>query len=103
MLRPHLHHLQREVRLVAYLQFLQSYRSVTLASMAQAFGVSADALDADLARFIAAGRLNAKIDKVAGLVATFRPDSKNAQFTETIKEGDLLLARIQKLTKVVTY
>jgi 26S proteasome regulatory subunit N7 len=35
-----------------------------LSSMARAFGVTITFLDAELARFIAAGRLTAKIDKV---------------------------------------
>jgi hypothetical protein len=35
-----------------------------LSSMATSFGISTELLDAELSRFIAAGRLNAKIDKV---------------------------------------
>ena len=35
-----------------------------LSSMAASFGIGTDLLDAELSRFIAAGRLNAKIDKV---------------------------------------
>lgn len=54
----------REMRIKAYAQLLQSYRSVTLASMAAAFGVSVDFIDRELSRFVAAGRLNCKIDKV---------------------------------------
>jgi hypothetical protein len=38
--------------------------SVMLSSMATSFGISTELLDAELSRFIAAGRLNAKIDKV---------------------------------------
>lgn len=53
-------------------QLLESYKSVTLASMAAAFDVSPAFLDAELASFIAAGRLGAKIDKVAGVVQTKR-------------------------------
>ena len=34
----------------------------------------------ELSRFIAAGRLHAKIDKVNGIVETNRPDSKNWQY-----------------------
>ena len=34
----------------------------------------------ELSRFIAAGRLHAKIDKVGGIVETNRPDSKNYQY-----------------------
>ena len=67
-LAPHWRHFMRELRLVAYTQLLESYKSVTLASMAAAFDVGADFLDAELAAFIAAGRLRAKIDKVDGVV-----------------------------------
>ena len=45
-------------------QFLESYKSVTLGSMAAAFGVSVDFMDRELVDFIVAGRLPAKIDKV---------------------------------------
>ncbi len=46
------------------MQFLESYKSVTLQSMATAFGVSVDFIDQELVDFIVAGRLPAKIDKV---------------------------------------
>lgn len=49
---------------VACVQFLESYKSVTLSSMATAFGVSVDFIDQELVDFIVAGRLPAKIDKV---------------------------------------
>ncbi len=71
-LRPHLRYYLREIRVVVYAQFLESYKSVTMASMAAAFGVSLEFLDKELAEFIAAGRLSAKIDKVAGVVETNR-------------------------------
>jgi hypothetical protein len=53
-------------------QFLESYKSVTLDNMADAFDVSAAFLDTEIAELIVAGRLNAKIDKVAGIVETNR-------------------------------
>jgi 26S proteasome regulatory subunit N7 len=99
----HTGYLMREIRVVAYSQFLEAYKSVTLASMANSFGVSEDFIDRELSRFIAAGRLTAKIDKVGGIVETNRLDTKNLQYVKTIKEGDLLLNRIQKLTKVISY
>ena len=34
----------------------------------------------EMSRFIAAGRLHCKIDKVGGIVETTRPDSKNWQY-----------------------
>lgn len=105
----------------------------------------------ELSRFIAAGRLHCKIDKVNEIVETNRydischkwglaaqlgsvhcgdtshstvkwfgvkhiltsqllffsfpttprPDSKNWQYQETIKKGDLLLNRVQKLSRVI--
>lgn len=45
-------------------QFLDAYKSVVMKTMAAAFGVGEPFLDKELSRFIAAGRLNAKIDKV---------------------------------------
>lgn len=71
-LRPHLRYYLREIRAVVYSQFLESYKSVTMASMASAFGLSVEFLDSELAEFIAAGRLSARIDKVAGVVETDR-------------------------------
>jgi len=91
----------KEMRIIAYSQLLESYKSVQLEKMANAFGISDDFLDMELSRFIASGRLHCKIDKVGGIVETNRPDSKNAQYQATIKSGDLLLNRIQKLSRVV--
>jgi len=53
-------------------QFLESYKSVTLQSMADAFGISVDFLDEEIADFIVDGRLPAKIDRVAGVIETKR-------------------------------
>lgn len=98
---PHLRYLMRELRVLAYSQFLEAYRSVMLSSMAVAFGISADLLDEELSRFISAGRLNAKIDKVGDIIETSRPDKKNAQYQSIIKKGDGLLNHIQKLARLI--
>jgi len=100
-LQPHCGYLMRELHVLGYKQFLDSYKSVTLDSMAKSFGFSVEFLDMQLSRFIAAGRLTAKIDKFGGVVETNRPDLKNAQYREMIQKGDLLLNRIQKLSRVV--
>ncbi|OZJ06726.1 hypothetical protein BZG36_00435 [Bifiguratus adelaidae] len=100
-LYPHRRYYVREMKIIAYAQLLESYRSLTLESMAHAFGVSESYIDSDLSRFIAASRLNCVIDKVNGIVETNRPDSKNAQYQAVIKQGDLLLNRIQKLSRVI--
>ncbi|KAJ1512631.1 26S proteasome non-ATPase regulatory subunit 6 [Coelomomyces lativittatus] len=99
-LNPHYRFYVREMRVKAYAQLLESYRSLTLEYMATAFGVTPEFMDQDLYRFISNGRLNCVIDKVRGIVETNRPDNKNAQYQSLIKQGDLLLNRIQKLDKL---
>jgi len=89
------------MRVQAYKQYLQSYRSVQLKSVANAFGVTVEYIDSELSRFISIGRLDCKIDAVGGIVETIRPDTKNASYHNTIKQGDLLLNRIQKLSRVI--
>jgi 26S proteasome regulatory subunit N7 len=91
----------REVCVVAFTQFLESYRSVTLEAMAVAFGVTPEFLDHELADLISSKRIPATIDRVAGVVETNRPDAKNALYQMAIKQGDALLNKLQKLSKVV--
>ena len=118
-LEEHVAFFAREMRIRAYKQYLQSYRSVQLQSMANAFGVTTQYIDRyvpttpqanqvhrftllrELSRFISLGRLDCKIDAVGGVVETIRPDTKNAHYLSTIKQGDLLLNRIQKLSRVI--
>lgn len=97
----HVRYYYRELRVLAYTQFLDSYRSVTIPSMAHTFGVSPEFLDQELSGFIASSRLSCNIDKVGGIVNSTRPDSKNAQYQATLKQGDLLLNRVQKLSRVI--
>jgi 26S proteasome regulatory subunit N7 len=97
----HATYIIREYRVFAYAQFLEAYRSVTMSSMAEAFGITVELLDQELSKFIAAGRLNAKIDKVGDVIETSRPDLKNTQYQDVIKKGDVLLNHIQKLVRIV--
>jgi 26S proteasome regulatory subunit N7 len=93
----------REMRIKAYAQFLESYRSVTLSSLGHAFGVSEDFVDGDLARFIASGRLAYAIDKVNGVVETTSRsvDPRNLKYEQVIQRSDALLNNIQRLSRVV--
>lgn len=100
-LGPHSNYILREYRILAYSQFLEAYKSVMLSSMAASFGIDVQMLDIELARFIADGRLNAKIDKVGDVVQTVRPEKKSAQYQEIIKTGDVLLNSIQRLARVL--
>eukprot|EP00956_Cyclotella_meneghiniana_P024308 scaffold48686_cov60-Cyclotella_meneghiniana.AAC.6 len=100
-LQPHSGYILRELHILAFRQFLDSYQSVTLESMSTSFGVSTEFLDMQLSRFIASGRLTAKIDNVGRIVETMKTDWKNTRYREMIVKGDLLLNRIQKLGRVV--
>lgn len=100
-LSVHKNFIGRELRVVSYAQFLASYQSVTIAAMCKNFGVGQEFMDRELSRFIAAGRLNCKIDMVGGVIETTRPDAKNALYHRTIKQGDVLLNRVQKLSRVI--
>jgi len=100
-LNPHYAFYVREMKIKAFGQLLESYRSLTLTYMAEAFGITEDYMDQELSRYIADGRLHCKIDKTRGIVITNRPDSKNAQYQATIKQGDILLNRVQKLSRVI--
>jgi 26S proteasome regulatory subunit N7 len=98
-LAVHVEYVLKEARLVGYTQFLRSYQSVTLQSMATLFGVSVTFIDAELARFVAANRLTCKIDAVDGVVEMLHPDKKTAQYQTMIKDGDAVLNRVQKLAQ----
>ncbi|GMI71964.1 hypothetical protein like AT4G24820 [Hibiscus trionum] len=89
----------REVKIIVYSQFLEPYKSVTIKAIAKAFGVISS--DMELSRFIAAGKLHCKIDKVAGILETNCPNAKNFLYQTIIKQGDFLLNRIQKLSRVI--
>lgn len=45
VLNPHARYYVREMRILAYAQLLESYRSLTLDSMSTAFGASVDFID----------------------------------------------------------
>ncbi|ODQ82767.1 hypothetical protein BABINDRAFT_31349 [Babjeviella inositovora NRRL Y-12698] len=92
----HSNFLLREIRVKAYSQLLESYKSLSLNSMAQQFSVSVAFLDEDLCKFIPNKKLNCVIDKVNGIVITNRPDNKNNQYQALIKNGDQLLTKLQK-------
>jgi len=97
----HYKYYTREMRILAYNQQLKAYNSMSLEYMSKAFGVSPKFLDRELSNFITAGRIHAKIDKVNGIIETNRPDAKNKQYQDVIRKGDLLLNRVQKLSRVI--
>jgi len=101
MMKDHARWYVREMKVKAYVQLLESYRSLTVESLSAALGVSREFVDSDLSRYIAAGRIHATIDKVHGIVETNRPDAKSAQYETVVKQGDILLNKVQRLSKVL--
>jgi len=100
-LRPHQSYIVRQLRVRAYQQFLGAYKTVTMSGMSKAFGVSEEFMDKELSHYIAAGKLSAKIDKVSGVVEVTRPDVKSARYSDLLKQGDALLNKVQRLTRIV--
>jgi len=89
------------MRLVAYRQYLESFKSVTIENMANAFGVTQEFLDMELSNFIYNGNISCKIDKVSGVIESNRPNKKQELLNETIRQGDALLNRVQKLARAL--
>merc|ERR1712050_709398 len=100
-LARHNRYFMRSMRLNAYKQFLASYRTVTLQAMATEFGVSAEFIDVELSSFISSGKLTCKIDKVGGVIESSETDKRSQVYVEIIKQGDLLLNRMQKLSGAI--
>lgn len=100
-LKLHSRYFIRETRVVIYSQFLESYKTVRLESMANEFGVSVEFIDKELSELISARRLPCKIDKVAGIIETDPTDERNRLYKNTLKKGDHLLNQIQKLSRAI--
>lgn len=60
-------------------------------------------VNSDLARFIAAGRIPCTIDRVSGkgVIETNRPDDKNKQYQDVVRQGDQLITKLQKYGQAV--
>eukprot|EP01071_Lankesteria_metandrocarpae_P007063 Lankesteria_metandrocarpae@DN4564_c0_g1_i1.p2 len=100
-LGPHYAYFVRNIRLRAYKQFLAPYKSVTLTSMSVAFALPASFIEEDVASFIASSRLSSRIDKVNGVIESDLADEKDTVYNQILKEGDQLLNRLQKLSRVI--
>ena len=100
-LSGHKTHIIRQLTVLGYAQFLQSYKTVTLAAMADAFAVGTEYLDVQLSAFIATNSLQCKIDAVSGTVETVRVEGQEKGYKKVVEEGDRVLNKILKLARVV--
>lgn len=100
-LSRHYYYFIRSIRLRAYKQFLEPYKTVTISNMALAFGVSPQFIEEEVSGFVASGKLGCRIDRVNGVIEASRPDERSQLYLQTIKQGDVLLNRIQKLARVL--
>lgn len=87
----------REMRLRAYGQVLESYRSMLLENMATTFGVSVEYVERDLGAFIVEGRLWGKIDRVSGVVEVVPRHGRDV--SSVIARGADVVRRIKKCVK----
>lgn len=100
-LSAHVNYFFREARALVFTQFLVSYSRVTLTSMSNAFNLPEAALDELLSTMISNERLPCRMDRVNGSITTYRGDTTNFDYHRLIKNGDLLLNRLQKLTRLI--
>jgi 26S proteasome regulatory subunit N7 len=90
-------HFCKEMKIRVYGQMLESYRSLSLPSMATTFGIEAEFLERDLSRFIVEGRLRCKIDRVSGVVETDGNIGNGAE--RVVCKSSMLLRKIRKCIK----
>ena len=100
-LSKHYNYFINEMRIKVYSQFLQSYKTVTIDNMANVFGVSINFIDSELSNFISQGRINAKIDKVSGIIECSHNEQNVDLYQTTIRESDILISKIHKLSKLL--
>ena len=100
-LSKHYNYFINEMRIKVYSQFLQSYKTVTIENMANVFGVSTNFIDKELSNFISQGRINAKIDKVSGIIECSHNEQNVDLYQTTIRESDILISKIHKLSKLL--
>lgn len=101
LLKQHTLVLQRSLRLRAYKQYLQPFRSVKLSVMASTFGVSVEFLEKEIAQFVTAGKLSVKIDRVDSVIVAVIPEKRDAVYKDILAEGDGLLNKLQNLSRVL--
>ena len=100
-LSKHYNYYINEIRVKVYSQFLQSYKTVTMENMATVFGVSIHFIDMELSNFISQGRINAKIDKVSGIIECNHNEQNIDLYQATIRDSDILISKIHKLSKLL--
>ena len=100
-LSKHYNYYINEMRVKVYSQFLQSYKTVTMDNMAKVFGVSTNFIDRELSNFISQGRINAKIDKVSGIIECNHNEENVDLYQATIRDSDILISKIHKLSKLL--
>ena len=100
-LSKHYNYYINEIRVKVYSQFLQSYKTVTIENMANVFGVSINFIDMELSNFISQGRINAKIDKVSGIIECNHNEQNIDLYQATIRDSDILISKIHKLSKLL--
>ena len=100
-LSKHYNYFINEMRVKVYSQFLESYKTVTMDNMANVFGVSTNFIDNELSNFISQGRINAKIDKVSGIIECSHHEQNVDLYQNTIRESDILISKIHKLSKLL--
>ena len=82
-------------------QFLEAYQIVHLSSMATAFGINPDALEAKLFKHISAGRVYCRIDKRNDQVLAQEKDTTTDLYEQVMQRGEVVEAKLRHLSKIL--
>ncbi|KAJ1609344.1 60S ribosomal protein L37 [Cryptosporidium canis] len=98
--RHHKYYL-RTVRMKAYMQYLEPYESVSIQNMAESFGISQRFLEKDIVTFISSSKISCTIDKVKQVIICSRKEDKMDHYSQLLQKGDILLNRLQRLSRII--
>eukprot|EP01053_Blabericola_migrator_P006246 Blabericola_migrator_1__6245@NODE_314_length_10020_cov_127_741485_g257_i0_p2_GENE_NODE_314_length_10020_cov_127_741485_g257_i0NODE_314_length_10020_cov_127_741485_g257_i0_p2_ORF_typecomplete_len395_score80_98RPN7/PF10602_9/3_6e35PCI/PF01399_27/7_4e03PCI/PF01399_27/5e03PCI/PF01399_27/1_3e19TPR_MalT/PF17874_1/0_0097Foiegras_1/PF11817_8/2_8Foiegras_1/PF11817_8/38Coatomer_E/PF04733_14/0_083SF3A3/PF16837_5/0_31_NODE_314_length_10020_cov_127_741485_g257_i062217405 len=100
-LQQHYRYFVRNMRMIAYKQYLEPFKSVKIPAMAEAFGVSEDFIEQEIVTFIPSGKLACKIDRISRTIESDTANTRNALYAEVVRSGDVLLNKLQMLSLVI--
>ncbi len=69
--------------------------------MAESFGVSYKFIEKEMFNFIAQGKISAKIDSVSNIIECTQNEPTVDLYHRTVRESDILINKIHKLSKLL--
>uniref|UniRef100_A0A7S3R7C1 PCI domain-containing protein n=1 Tax=Dunaliella tertiolecta TaxID=3047 RepID=A0A7S3R7C1_DUNTE len=96
-LAPYIKELHAHIRQRALVQYTLPFKSVNLADMGAAFGLTLEELNKELARLITDGTVKARIDSHAGILYACHDDKRSSTFQHVLTCGEAYLKETKAL------